>query len=88
MSGRGDDSDSDAPEEFTSLQGIEQDEEIRKVEKENKARYYAPLSYLFFLLFNIPCFSSSANQNPVLIFEMLRFLYKFQPTLLVNSFPG
>nr|GMD51802.1 uncharacterized protein LOC109188803 [Ipomoea batatas] len=38
MSGRGDDSDSDAPEEFTSLQGIEQDEEIRKVERENKAR--------------------------------------------------
>ncbi|KDP31841.1 hypothetical protein JCGZ_12302 [Jatropha curcas] len=32
------DSDSDAPEEFTSEQGVKQDEEIRKVQKENKAR--------------------------------------------------
>eukprot|EP00261_Vitis_vinifera_P014512 XP_003632459.2 PREDICTED: uncharacterized protein LOC100855417 [Vitis vinifera] len=32
------DDDSDAPEEFTSEQGLRQDEEIRKVERENKAR--------------------------------------------------
>ncbi|KAJ9170785.1 hypothetical protein P3X46_018864 [Hevea brasiliensis] len=32
------DSDSDVPEEFTSEQGIQQDEEIRKVQKENKTR--------------------------------------------------
>ncbi|EEF40061.1 uncharacterized protein LOC8260573 [Ricinus communis] len=32
------DSDSDAPEEFTSEQAIKQDEVIRKVQKENKAR--------------------------------------------------
>ncbi|XP_057759023.1 uncharacterized protein LOC130979579 [Arachis stenosperma] len=32
------DSDSDAPEEFTALQGIQQDEEIRKIQKESKAR--------------------------------------------------
>ncbi|XP_042058009.1 ATP-dependent RNA helicase DBP4-like [Salvia splendens] len=32
------DYDSDAPEEFTSEQGMQQDEEIRKVQKENKAR--------------------------------------------------
>ncbi|KAI5665862.1 hypothetical protein M9H77_15715 [Catharanthus roseus] len=38
MSGRGEDSDSDAPEEFTSQQVIAQDEEITKVQKENKAR--------------------------------------------------
>ncbi|XP_009770251.1 uncharacterized protein LOC107819215 [Nicotiana tabacum] len=38
MSGRGEESDSDAPEELTTLQGIEKDEEIRKVERENKAR--------------------------------------------------
>ncbi|XP_027154772.1 uncharacterized protein LOC113754526 [Coffea eugenioides] len=40
MSGRGGDSDSDdaAPEEFTSQQGIEQDEEITRLQKENKAR--------------------------------------------------
>ncbi|XP_057768441.1 uncharacterized protein LOC130988576 [Salvia miltiorrhiza] len=31
-------SDSDAPEEFTSEQGMQQDEEIRQVQKENKAR--------------------------------------------------
>ncbi|GAB4847047.1 hypothetical protein Ancab_026059 [Ancistrocladus abbreviatus] len=30
--------DSDAPEEFTTEQGIKQDEEIRKVQRENKAR--------------------------------------------------
>ncbi|XWS33696.1 hypothetical protein CRYUN_Cryun22dG0105100 [Craigia yunnanensis] len=30
--------DSDAPEEFTNEQGIKQDEEIRKIQKENKAR--------------------------------------------------
>ncbi|KAK9285518.1 hypothetical protein L1049_024712 [Liquidambar formosana] len=30
--------DSDAPEEFTSEQGVQLDEEIRKVQKENKAR--------------------------------------------------
>ncbi|KAL1361883.1 hypothetical protein AAHE18_03G037500 [Arachis hypogaea] len=33
------DSDSDAPEEFTALQGIQQDEEIRKIQKESKASY-------------------------------------------------
>lgn len=38
MSGRGEESDSDAPEELTSVQGIQNDEEIRKVERENKAR--------------------------------------------------
>ncbi|KAL2499749.1 hypothetical protein Adt_25299 [Abeliophyllum distichum] len=32
------DSDSGAPEEFTVQQGIQQDEEIRKVQRENKAR--------------------------------------------------
>ncbi|KAH7566493.1 hypothetical protein JRO89_XS08G0171700 [Xanthoceras sorbifolium] len=32
------DYDSDAPEEFTAEQGIQQDEEIRKVQKESKAR--------------------------------------------------
>ncbi|CAA2970919.1 uncharacterized protein LOC111367945 [Olea europaea var. sylvestris] len=32
------DSDSGAPEEFTVQQGIQKDEEIRKVQKENKAR--------------------------------------------------
>ncbi|GLU13649.1 hypothetical protein SLE2022_302730 [Rubroshorea leprosula] len=32
------DYDSDAPEEFTQEQGVQQDEEIRKVVKENKAR--------------------------------------------------
>ncbi|XP_022741686.1 uncharacterized protein LOC111293177 isoform X2 [Durio zibethinus] len=30
--------DSDAPEEFTNEQGIKQDEEIRKIQKENNAR--------------------------------------------------
>ncbi|XWS45339.1 hypothetical protein CRYUN_Cryun15aG0128000 [Craigia yunnanensis] len=38
MSEREEDCDSDAPEEFTSEQGIKQDEEIRKIQKENKAR--------------------------------------------------
>lgn len=38
MSGRVEESDSDAPEEFTSQQGIAQDEEITRVKKENKAR--------------------------------------------------
>ncbi|PIN19594.1 hypothetical protein CDL12_07719 [Handroanthus impetiginosus] len=38
MSDRELDSDSDAPEEFTVQQGMQQDEEIRKVQKENKAR--------------------------------------------------
>lgn len=40
MSGRGGDSDSDdaAPEEFTSQQGIEQNEEITRLQNENKAR--------------------------------------------------
>ncbi|CAN4090534.1 unnamed protein product [Withania somnifera] len=38
MSGRAKDSDSDPPEELTSVQGIQKDEEIRKVERENKAR--------------------------------------------------
>ncbi|CBI38366.3 unnamed protein product, partial [Vitis vinifera] len=42
------DDDSDAPEEFTSEQGLRQDEEIRKVERENKARY---AFFFFFLLF-------------------------------------
>uniref|UniRef100_A0A6N2LAH2 Uncharacterized protein n=1 Tax=Salix viminalis TaxID=40686 RepID=A0A6N2LAH2_SALVM len=32
------DSESDAPEEFTAVQGIQQDEEIRRVQKESKAR--------------------------------------------------
>ncbi|GFQ01925.1 hypothetical protein PHJA_002336400 [Phtheirospermum japonicum] len=32
------DSDSDAPEEFTAHQGMQQDEELRKVQRENKAR--------------------------------------------------
>lgn len=32
------DYDSDAPEEFTTEQGIQQDEEIRRIQKENKAR--------------------------------------------------
>ncbi|KAK6128645.1 hypothetical protein DH2020_037603 [Rehmannia glutinosa] len=32
------DSDSDAPEEITVQQGMQQDEEIRKVQRENKAR--------------------------------------------------
>ncbi|XP_038901892.1 uncharacterized protein LOC120088571 [Benincasa hispida] len=32
------DTDSDAPEEFTAEQGVQQDEEIRKVQKESKAR--------------------------------------------------
>ncbi|KAJ8764439.1 hypothetical protein K2173_006179 [Erythroxylum novogranatense] len=34
------DSDSDPPEEFTSEQGVLQDEEIRKVQKESKASFY------------------------------------------------
>ncbi|KAL3526717.1 hypothetical protein ACH5RR_011373 [Cinchona calisaya] len=38
MFGREGDSDSEAPEEFTTQQGIEQDEEITRVQKENKAR--------------------------------------------------
>ncbi|KVH92581.1 uncharacterized protein LOC112515405 [Cynara cardunculus var. scolymus] len=37
MSGR-EDSDSDAPEEFTVEQAIQKDEEIRTIQKENKAR--------------------------------------------------
>lgn len=37
MSGREDD-DSDAPEEFTAEQGIQQDEEIKKIQRQNKAR--------------------------------------------------
>lgn len=37
MSGR-EDSESDAPEEFSAEQGIQQDEEIRRVQKESKAR--------------------------------------------------
>ncbi|KAK7406610.1 hypothetical protein VNO78_08239 [Psophocarpus tetragonolobus] len=32
------DKDSDAPEEFTTEQGLQQDEEIRRIQKENKAR--------------------------------------------------
>ncbi|KAL3636503.1 hypothetical protein CASFOL_018802 [Castilleja foliolosa] len=32
------DSDSDAPEEFTAHQGLQQDEELRKVQRENKSR--------------------------------------------------
>ncbi|XP_073018812.1 uncharacterized protein [Primulina eburnea] len=32
--------DSDAPEEFTSQQGMQQDEEIRKIQRENKARVF------------------------------------------------
>ncbi|KAL4369199.1 hypothetical protein GQ457_05G013200 [Hibiscus cannabinus] len=38
MSDREEDYDSDAPEEFTNQQGIKQDEKIRKIQKENKAR--------------------------------------------------
>ncbi|KAL3833398.1 hypothetical protein ACJIZ3_008134 [Penstemon smallii] len=38
MSDRDVDSDSDAPEEFTTEQGMQKDEELRKVERENKAR--------------------------------------------------
>ncbi|KAE8707069.1 putative kinase [Hibiscus syriacus] len=38
MSQREEDYDSDAPEEFTNQQGIKQDEKIRKIQKENKAR--------------------------------------------------
>ncbi|VFQ76468.1 unnamed protein product [Cuscuta campestris] len=38
MAGRGDDSDSDAPEEFTAVQGIEKNEEIIKAERDSKAR--------------------------------------------------
>ncbi|KAI3462787.1 hypothetical protein Pfo_019450 [Paulownia fortunei] len=38
MSDKEVDSDSDAPEEFTAQQGMQQDEEIRKVQRENKAR--------------------------------------------------
>ncbi|KAE9466918.1 hypothetical protein C3L33_01179, partial [Rhododendron williamsianum] len=38
MSEREEDIDSDAPEEFTSEQGIQNDEELRKVQEENKAR--------------------------------------------------
>lgn len=37
MSGR-EESDSDAPEEFTAEQAIQKDEEIRTIQKENKAR--------------------------------------------------
>lgn len=38
MSEREADYDSDAPEEFTNEQGIKQDENIKKIQKENKAR--------------------------------------------------
>ncbi|KAK1588419.1 hypothetical protein Q3G72_023124 [Acer saccharum] len=38
MSNREKDYDSDAPEEFTAEQGIQLDEEIQKVQKDNKAR--------------------------------------------------
>ncbi|KAF7136062.1 hypothetical protein RHSIM_Rhsim08G0109100 [Rhododendron simsii] len=38
MSEREEDIDSDAPEEFTSEQGLQNDEELRKVQEENKAR--------------------------------------------------
>ncbi|OMO84162.1 hypothetical protein COLO4_22185 [Corchorus olitorius] len=38
MSAREEDYDSDAPEEYTNEQGLKQDEEIRKIQKENKAR--------------------------------------------------
>uniref|UniRef100_A0A5B7B5C9 Uncharacterized protein n=1 Tax=Davidia involucrata TaxID=16924 RepID=A0A5B7B5C9_DAVIN len=38
MSEREEDNDYDAPEELTSEQGIQQDEEIRKVQRENKTR--------------------------------------------------
>ncbi|CAH9084238.1 unnamed protein product [Cuscuta europaea] len=38
MTEREEDSDLDAPEEFTAIQGIEQDEQIRKVERDNKSR--------------------------------------------------
>ncbi|KAH9711635.1 UDP-N-acetylmuramoyl-L-alanyl-D-glutamate-2 6-diaminopimelate ligase [Citrus sinensis] len=38
MSSEKEDNDSDAPEELTAEQGLQQDEEIRKVQKENKAR--------------------------------------------------
>ncbi|PSS30782.1 hypothetical protein CEY00_Acc06067 [Actinidia chinensis var. chinensis] len=38
MAEREEDNDSDAPEEFTSVQGLQQDVELRKVQRENKAR--------------------------------------------------
>ncbi|XVE87223.1 hypothetical protein DITRI_Ditri18aG0098900 [Diplodiscus trichospermus] len=38
MSEREEDYESDVPEEFTNEQGIKKDEEIRKIQKENKAR--------------------------------------------------
>ncbi|KAL3640254.1 hypothetical protein CASFOL_015222 [Castilleja foliolosa] len=38
MSDKEMDSDSDAPEEFTASQGMQKDEELRKVQRENKAR--------------------------------------------------
>ncbi|KAH9663357.1 UDP-N-acetylmuramoyl-L-alanyl-D-glutamate-2 6-diaminopimelate ligase [Citrus sinensis] len=38
MSSEKEDNDSDEPEELTAEQGLQQDEEIRKVQKENKAR--------------------------------------------------
>lgn len=38
MSDREEDIDSDAPEEFTSEQGVHKDEELRQVQEENKAR--------------------------------------------------
>ncbi|GFY86535.1 hypothetical protein Acr_05g0001740 [Actinidia rufa] len=37
MAEREEDNDSDAPEEFTSVQGLQQDVELRKVQRENKA---------------------------------------------------
>ncbi|PPD69337.1 hypothetical protein GOBAR_DD33790 [Gossypium barbadense] len=39
MSEREEDYDSDAPEEFSNQQGIKQDENIRKIQKENKASF-------------------------------------------------
>uniref|UniRef100_A0A7C8ZC25 Uncharacterized protein n=1 Tax=Opuntia streptacantha TaxID=393608 RepID=A0A7C8ZC25_OPUST len=39
MSGREDDG-SDAPEEFTAEQGLQQDEEIRKIQRQNKSRVH------------------------------------------------
>ncbi|MBA0760870.1 hypothetical protein Gotri_023591 [Gossypium trilobum] len=47
MSEREEDYDSDAPEEFSNQQGIKQDENIRKIQKENKARYLICFFFLY-----------------------------------------
>ncbi|CBI14839.3 unnamed protein product, partial [Vitis vinifera] len=60
------DDDSDAPEEFTSEQGLRQDEEIRKVQRENKARYaffFFVLYFFFWLSFLIRCNDIETSLN-------------------------